>query len=130
VELLATGPFHILPSSFADTTVAHVQVDYAFLGGDTYEDLLKAADFAQLAFNFNYVVPTPPPSPNIHLVTRETEMEIFWESSAESTVDKTSPQPGGKDFEGYRVYLGTDRYHLARVAQFDKVYTTGFKSGF
>jgi len=131
VELLATGPFQILPSpSFADTTVAHIQVDYAFLGGDTYDDLLKAADFAQLAFNFNYVVPTPPPSPKIHLVTRETEMELFWESSPESTVDKTSPQPGGKDFEGYRVYLGTDRNNLSRVAQFDKVDTTGFNTGF
>jgi hypothetical protein len=131
VELLATGPFHILPSpSFSDTTVAHIQVDYAFMGGDTYDDLLKAADFAQLAFNFNYVVPTPPPSPKIHLVTRETEMEIFWESSPESTVDKTSPQPGHKDFEGYRVYLGTDRNSLNRVAQFDKVDTTGFNTGF
>lgn len=131
VELLGTGPFQILPSpSFEDTTVAHVKVDFAYVGGDTYEDLLKAADFAQLAFNFNYVVPTPPPSPVIHLVTSENQMEVFWESSPESTVDKTSPQPGGKDFEGYRVYVGTDRNALNRVAQFDEVDTTGFNTGF
>ena len=131
VELLATGPFQVLPSpSFADTTVAHIQVDYAFFGGDTYEDLLQASGFAQLAFNFNYIVPEPPPSPRIELVSRENELDVYWEASPETTVDKTSPQPGGHDFEGYRLYLGTDRNKLNRIAQFDKVDTTSFNTGF
>ena len=128
VELIGTGPFTVYPDSvFGDST--NIRVDFAFVGGETYEELLKAADFAQLAFNFDYIVPEPPPSPRLHVVSSENEMELFWEASPESTSDPTSPQPGGKDFEGYRVYIGEDRTHLNRVAQFDKADTTGFNTG-
>src|SRR5262249_284465 len=37
--------------------------------------------------------------------------------------------PGGKDFEGYRIYFGSDRIEPPRVAQFDLVDTTGFNTG-
>ena len=128
VELLATGPFTVFPdTAFNDTT--SIQVDFAFVGGDTYEELLEAADFAQLAFNFDYIVPEPPPSPRLHVVSRRNELELFWESSPELTQDPTSPQPNGQDFEGYRIYLGEDRTSLNRIAQFDVVDTAGFNTG-
>lgn len=129
VELLAVGPFTLSPDTVFDEATS-IQVDFAFVGGADYPKLLEAADFAQLAFDFNYVVPTPPPSPLLHVVSRQNEIELFWDASPESTVDETSPQPGGKDFEGYRVYLGTDRNDLGLVAQFDKVDTTGFNTDF
>ena len=129
VELLTVGPFEMTPAAEFDDTTS-LQVDFAFCGGDTYDELLQAADFAQLAFDFRYVVPTPPPSPRLHVVASENSLELFWDDSPEAASDPTSPQPGGLDFEGYRVYAGSDREDLNRVAQFDIPDTAGFDTGF
>jgi hypothetical protein len=123
VELLSVGPFNL---SVDETTA----VDFAFVGGLTYDDLLEAADFAQLAFDFNYVVPTPPPSPRLKLVASAGVADIYWDNSPESAADETSPQPGGIDFQGYRVYLGEDRSDPNLIAQYDIVDTTLFNTGF
>ncbi len=123
VELLGVGPFNQIAPDSA------VTVDFAFVGGSTYQDMLENAHFAQLAFNFNYVIPTPPPSPSMAIVPADHALDIYWDNFPEQTVDKTSPQPGGKDWEGYRVYLGQQANTLTQVAQFDKVDTTGFNTG-
>jgi len=123
VEMLAVGPFdQVAPDS-------SVTVDFAFVGGATYQDLLDNAHFAQLAFNFNYVIPTPPPSPSLAIVPADHALDLYWDNFPEQTVDKTSPQPGGKDWEGYRVYVGQQPNTLTQVAQFEKVDTTGFNTG-
>jgi hypothetical protein len=123
-NFLAVGPFNQLAPDSA------IIVDFAFVGGGDYDDLLENAKFAQLAFNFNYVIPTPPPSPRLTVVPEEGALDLYWDNSPEQTVDRTSPAPGGKDFEGYRVYLGTESGELTQVAQFDLVDTTGFNTGF
>ena len=51
-------------------------------------------------------------------------------SASFTTTPATSPAPGNRDFEGYRVYVGTDRQHPLRIAQFDLADTTGFNTGF
>lgn len=124
VSLLAVGPFdEILPDS-------SITVDFAWVGGADEADLLANAEFAQLAFDFNYVIPEPPPSPRLAIVPIDGALDLYWDRSSELASDPTSPQPGGFDFEGYRVYLGQERGQLSRVAQYDKVDTTGFDSGF
>ncbi len=124
VSLLAVGPFaEILPDS-------SVTVDFAFIGGADDAELLANADFAQLAFDFNYVIPEPPPSPRMALVPTDGAIDVYWDNSSEFTRDPTSPAPDGLDFEGYRVYVGQDRGALSRFAQYDRVDTTGFNSGF
>ena len=123
-SFLAVGPFNQLAPD------SSIVVDFAFVGGSDYDDLLANAKFAQLAFNFNYVIPTPPPSPRLTVVPVDGALDLYWDRSPEETVDKTSPAPGGKDFEGYRVYIGDVSADLAQVAQFDKVDTTGFNTGF
>jgi hypothetical protein len=55
--------------------------------------------------------------------------DLWWDDSPEFASDPTSPAPGGRDFEGYRVYLGLDQQAPTRVAQFDLVDTTGFNTG-
>ena len=59
----------------------------------------------------------------------EGALDLYWDRSPEEASDETSPAPGGKDFEGYRVYLGDDRGRLAQVVQFDLQDTTGFNTG-
>jgi hypothetical protein len=123
ISLLAVGPFdEILPDS-------SITVDFAFVGGSDMEDLVANAAFAQLAFNFNYVIPEPPPSPRMTIVPADGAIDVYWDRSSEDARDPTSPQPGGFDFEGYRVYVGEDRGALGRVAQYDLVDTTGFNTG-
>ena len=123
-SFISVGPFNQLAPD------SSIVVDFAFVGGADYEDLLQNAKFAQLAFNFNYVIPTPPPSPRLTVVPQDGALDLYWDRSPEETSDRTSPAPGGKDFEGYRVYVGPSAGDMSQIAQFDKDDTTGFNTGF
>lgn len=125
VELIAVGPF---------TTVNpgdSISVDFAYIGGLTDAEVAHRAVVAQRAYDLHYIVPQPPPSPNLKLVVRGNAIDCYWEGSPENVVDPTSPI--GKDFEGYRVYIGHDRDSLSIVGQFDLAAppndTTGFNTG-
>ncbi len=124
IELISIGPFPEIPP---DSTIA---VDFALVGGRTYADLADHAAFARYAFEQEYRLPSPPPSPRLHVVARDEAIELLWDDVSERTPDETSPAPGGLDFEGYRVYVGRDPNRLARVAQFDRPDTVGFDTGF
>src|SRR5439155_8301649 len=99
VSLIGVGPFDVV--QVGDT----ISVDFAYVGGTDYPDLLANAGFAQLAFNFNYVVPTPPPSPRLAVVPNDRGLDLYWDKSPEAVTDPTSPAPNHQDFEGYRVYV-------------------------
>lgn len=129
VTLLAVGPFPQI------NTGDSVTVDFAYLGALTTESLHKRAAIAQKAYDLNYLVPVPPPSPRMHTVVRGNAIDYYWDESPESFVDRTSQnQTDSLDFEGYRVYLGESRDDLRLLAQFDKATapndTTGFNTGF
>jgi hypothetical protein len=123
IELISVGPFAELDPD------SSVSVDFAFVGGLSLPALVEHAAFARFAFQQNYRLPAPPPSPHLHVRARDHALELLWDATPETVPDPTSPAPGGLDFEGYRVYAGTDRNHLALVSQFDKVDTTGFNTG-
>ncbi len=125
VELLSVGPFpQINPGD-------SVQVDFVYLGGTTDAEMLKRSRTAQRAYDLNYLVPVPPPSPRLKMVARENAMDFYWDDSPELFEDPTSPNP--RDFEGYRIYGGEDRDDLRLLAQFDLANTphdtTGFNTG-
>jgi hypothetical protein len=144
VELLAVGPFSQL------NTGDSVSVDFAYLGSGTADDLKRASDnpsqvsqlsilidrarVAQKAYDLDYVVPVPPPSPRFKVVARDHALDYYWDDLPEATSDPTSTAPGGRDFEGYRIYLGEDRNSLGLIQQFDLAAaphdTTGFNTGF
>ncbi len=121
---------------------------------DRRADLRKNADWAQKAFNgedvngngvldagedinFNgildrYIVPEPPPSPNLAVVPGDGEVTLYWDNLSEKAIDPVSRK---QDFAGYRIYGSTktegnaDQYSF--LAEFDKVgdnlgYDTGF----
>lgn len=126
VNVIAVGPFTQLNPG--DT----VSVDFAFVGGAELDDLQDHARFIQRAFDRDYVVPVPPPSPTLRAVTRDRAIDLYWDDYAEAIPDSTGPVP--LDFEGYRIYVGEDRNDLHRIAQFDVATsphdTTGFNTGF
>jgi len=109
-----------------------VSADFAIVGGAEIRDIQKNSKFAQFAFDNNYVVPVPPPSPRMHVVARDTALDVYWDKSSELAYDVTSPDH--YDFEGYRVNIGEDPDTLARAAQFDNATapgdTAGFNTGF
>jgi hypothetical protein len=110
-------------------------VDFAFVGGSggaaggDPRDIQLNSKFAQFAYDHNYILPIPPPSPRFAVVSRDTAVDFYWDKESENAYDVTSPNP--RDFEGYRVYVGDDPDTLARVAQFDAAGdTASFNTGF
>jgi hypothetical protein len=128
IMVLAVGPWAQLDPGDS------IRVDFAFVAGPDDEALLTNADFAQFTSDIDYQLPLPPPSPRLLVEAAERRVDLFWDDSPEWAEDPTSPAPGHLDFEGYRVYLGTDRQHPSLVAQFDRGDpphdTTGFNTGF
>ena len=123
IELLTVGPIASLPP---DSTVT---VDFALVFGPTQAALEENAEFAQFAYDLDYRLPRPPPSPRLHARPGRNEVTLLWDESPERAADETSPQPGGIDFQGYRVYFGENRNELSRVAEYDVVDTTRFNTG-
>jgi hypothetical protein len=126
VTLLAVGPFAQI------NTGDSVTVDFAYIGALSHAEMHKRAAIAQKAYDLDYLVPVPPPSPRFHVVVRGNAIDFYWDDSPESFLDRTSPNQ--QDFEGYRVYLGESRDDLRLLAQFDKSTapndTAGFNTGF
>jgi hypothetical protein len=126
VSLIAVGPFTAINPGDS------VSVDFAYIGGLTQADLAKRGRLAQRAYELDYLVPVPPPSPKFKVVVRDHALDYYWDHSPESFIDPTNPI--GRDFEGYRVYVGENRDTLNLLAQFDLAApphdTTGFNTGF
>src|SRR5258705_12150673 len=120
--MIATGPFaQINPGET-------ITLDFALVGGAQDADIQNHARLAQRAFDRNYNVPVPPPSPRFKILARNNALDLYWDDSPEFVPDSTGSVP--LDLEGYRLYIGEDRNDLRRVAQFDLATpphdTTGF----
>lgn len=79
-----------------------------------------------------YLFPTPPDSPNIRVEFNSGSASIYWDRTAELSVDRVS---GETDFEGYRIYsseLGTDiSPNLRLIREYDTpANQIGFDTGF
>jgi len=124
-ELITAGPF------FQVNPGDRIEVDFVYLGALNEADLVRRAQTAQRAYDLDYIVPEPPPSPRFRAIARDGAIDYYWDDSPESDPDPTSPLP--LDFEGYRVYAGEDREDVRLIAQFDLATaphdTTGFNTG-
>jgi len=120
VELVSVGPIDFM--GFTDS----ISIAFAFIGGDDQNNLFKNASWAQKAYDFNFVLPSPPPSPILKVVPGRGKLTLYWDASPEIARD---PVTGDQDFEGYRVYLSTDNANFDMVRQVDVVDTAGFNTG-
>lgn len=130
VELVSVGPFPILEAG--DT----VSVSFAFLGGEpdrrtnrtAEEDLAFNAGWAQTAFDLNFNIPVPPPSPDVRVFPKHDQLTLRWKKDPERFVDPKSRQ---LDFEGYRVYVSEDRLESAfkLVREVDLVDSVFYNTG-
>jgi len=126
VMMLSVGPYRNLRPGES------VQVDFAFAGGTSHGDIRENAKWAQLAYDHDYILPSPPPSPRLVVRPAKHSLNLWWDRVPESTVD---PFDGREDFEGYRVYVtrkqGALAEDFARVMEVDRVDTeSGYNTGF
>ena len=129
VEVFSVGPF---PRVYRDSSIT---VDFAFVGGSggagggDPRDIQLNSKFAQFAYDNDYILPTPPPSPRFRVVAREQALDFYWDNESQKAYDRTSKPP--QDFQGYRVYIGDSPRNMAMVAQFDVAGdTASFNTGF
>ena len=126
VELISFGPIGFMRAARDTSLGDSISVAFAFIGGDDQNNLLKNAGWAQKAYDFNFVLPTPPPSPALKVIPGRGKLTLRWDDSPETARD---PVTGDQDFEGYRVYLSTDNVNFDTIRQVDLNDTTGFNTG-
>jgi hypothetical protein len=108
VCLLSVGPFDILEAG--DTLL----VSFAFVGGHpskrenrtAQEDIIFNAIWAKRAFDLNFNIPVPPPSPELRIIPDLGKLRLHWAREPEDFLD---PRSREMDFEGYRIYISEER---------------------
>ncbi len=96
--IFGSGYFPLLPGKTQRFSLA--------LGyGDDFNGAIKTKRVAQIIFDANYNFPKPPEKPTITAVPGDGKVTLYWDRVAESSIDPTLKV---KDFEGYKVYKGTD----------------------
>ncbi len=79
-----------------------------------------------------YILPAPPPTPNLHVELESRKVILYWQNNAESFLDPISQE---KDFEGYKIY-GARKTNNEVLNEFsllletDKVNEIGYNTGF
>lgn len=82
-----------------------------------------------------FILPEPPPVPNMTVDVGDQEVTIYWQDNAENFIDPISRE---KDFEGYRIYGArktvTDSMpEFTLLAEFDRIdplHDVGYNTGF
>tara|TARA_B100000287_G_scaffold65271_1_gene56777 strand:+ start:1544 stop:3676 length:2133 start_codon:yes stop_codon:yes gene_type:complete len=79
-----------------------------------------------------YILPAPPPAPNLHLEIESQKVTLYWQKNAEYFLDPISQIA---DFEGYRIYgaTKTDNESLGEFSlllEVDKENDIGYNTGF
>ena len=98
---------------------------------DVYENLLKGIASGNGIID-RYLLPSPPPSPNLLVEPGDGEVTLYWDNVSELYEDPITRE---RDFEGYRIYSSPktsdspDENTL--LAQFDKdTLNIGYNTGF
>lgn len=73
--------------------------------GDDFRGVFKTKRVAQLIYNANYNFPRPPDKPTLSVVPGDGKVTLYWDKKAETSLDPTLKE---FDFEGYKIYKGTD----------------------
>jgi len=96
--IYGSGYFPLLPKTTE-------RFSLALVFGDNLRDVIKTKNVAQLIFNANYNFPQPPRKPTLKVVAEEGKVTLYWDKVAETSIDPTTKK---MDFEGYKIYKGTD----------------------
>jgi hypothetical protein len=112
--LQATGPVTLVPGARTTVTIAVIGAQ-ADRSGDpsTWPYYLAVASrAAQQAYDNNWIMPEPPPSPNVTTLPGDGRVTLVWDDLPETARDRffplaptlNSPFYLEQDFQGYKVY--------------------------
>jgi hypothetical protein len=108
VELsYGSGYFPLLPNSTERFSIGYIAASAEPTGQDTAQLYRTKANVSK-AYELNYNFAKAPDIPTVKAVAGDHKVTLFWDSNAELSVDPISSDPGGKDFEGYKIYRSTD----------------------
>jgi len=115
--LVSFGPWDIEPNDTLNFTIA-------VIAGEDREKLLFNAKWAKDLFDMEFRGPEPPPSPPLKITAQYGRATLEWKwnegdqgVNPEITTDR---QSGIMDFQGYRIYKGTDESGpFTKLAEFD-----------
>jgi hypothetical protein len=96
--IFGSGYFPLLPGK-----IQRFSLSLGF--GEDLDGAIKTKRIAQIIFDANYNFPRPPEKPTMTAVPGDGKVTLYWDRVAESSIDPTLKV---KDFEGYKVYKGTD----------------------
>ncbi len=112
--LQSTGPFNLAPDEIATVTIGLIAADRARGGppGTMVYNLALASRAAQAAYDNNWIMPEPPPSPNVTTIPGDGRVTIVWDNLPENAKDRFYPVAPAlknpfyteKDFQGYKIY--------------------------
>ena len=130
--VMSSGPFNLMPGDTQEIVVAFV-IGQGTSNTNSVTVLRNVDDLAQLAFNVNFQLASPPPAPLMAVSQLKNQLVLTWDNSDESyrAKDTLHQVNGGASyyaFEGYNVYQvdgpsfgSTSNY--TRLATFDIVDT-------
>ncbi len=130
--LQATGPVTLAPNEVTTVTVAVIAARSDRSGPPSSWPyyLAVASRAAQQAYDNNWIMPEPPPGPNVTAIPGDGRVTLIWDDLPESAKDRffplaptlQNPYYVEQDFQGYKVYrsrTGTPG-DWQLLAQFDK----------
>jgi len=96
--MYGSGYFPLLPGSTENFSLT-------LCYGDDLKETIKTKQVAQLIYNSNYQFSKPPEKPTLTAIPGDKKVTLVWDRAAESSID---PMTKEVDFEGYKIYKGTD----------------------
>jgi hypothetical protein len=111
--LQATGPITLKPGEMTTVTIAMIGAAADRIGDPSTwpYNLAVASASAQAAYDNNWVMPAPPPAPNVTLIPGNGRATLIWDELPETARDPFFPIAGVlnphyvvEDFQGYKVY--------------------------
>ena len=131
----ATGPVTLAPGEMTTVTIAVIGAPGPSpRSGDPATwpyDLAVASRAAQQAYDNNWIMPEPPPSPNVTTIPGDGRVTLVWDNLPESARDRFFPLAATlgnpdyveQDFQGYKAYRSRTGQpgDWRLLAQFDKV---------
>lgn len=132
VEVLSVGDFALLEAGDTLTVgLAWVggQDDREISGRDQLADIIYNARWAQIAYDLEFRIPMPPPSPDVTLEPGRGSLTLVW--SGEAPERFKDPKTQERDFEGYRIYISEERSEsgFRRILERDRVDGVAFDTG-
>jgi len=130
--LQATGPVTLAPGELTTVTVAVIGAQADRTGDpSTWPYYLAVASrAAQQAYDNNWIMPEPPPGPNVTAIPGDGRVTLVWDDFPEHAKDRffplaptlKNPYYVEQDFQGYKVYRSRSGQpgDWALLAQFDK----------